>query len=72
MAVGGQDLVCVKQRYTSPISPADLRRNLQDVGDILFSDGNSSSLLQRTARDGKHKVSIFVPKVDLWLCYVKF
>ncbi|XP_010069406.2 MACPF domain-containing protein At1g14780 [Eucalyptus grandis] len=56
MAVGGQDLVCVKQRYTSPISPADLRRNLQDVGDILFSDGNSSSLLQRTARDGKHKV----------------
>ncbi|XP_030536602.1 MACPF domain-containing protein At1g14780-like [Rhodamnia argentea] len=56
MAVGGQDLVCVRQRHTSPISPADLRRNLQDLGDILFSDGNSSSLLQRTARDGKHKV----------------
>ncbi|KAI3420721.1 MACPF domain-containing protein [Psidium guajava] len=56
MAVGGQDLVCVRQRHTSPISPADLRRNLQDLGDILFSDGNSSSLLQRSTRDGKHKV----------------
>ncbi|KAI6693885.1 hypothetical protein NL676_021595 [Syzygium grande] len=56
MAVGGQDLLCVRQRHTSPISPADLRRNLQDIGDILFSDGNSSSLIQRTTRDGKHKV----------------
>lgn len=64
--------MCVRQRHTSPISPADLRRNLQDLGDILFSDGNSSSLLQRSTRDGKHKVSIFIPKVYLCCVYVKF
>lgn len=56
MAVGGQDLICVRQKPTSPIPPADLRRHLEDLGDILFSDSRSPSLLQRKPGDGKHKV----------------
>ncbi|XP_023912363.1 MACPF domain-containing protein At1g14780 [Quercus suber] len=55
MAVGGQDLVCVKQKPSSPIPPADLRRHLEDLGDFLFSDG-SPSLMQMKTRDGKQKV----------------
>ena len=55
MAIGGQDLVCVRQRYTSTIPPADLRGHLEDLGDYLFSDGKSPQL-QRTTRDGKQKV----------------
>ena len=56
MAIGGQDLICVRQTPTSPIPPADLRRHLEDLGDVLFSDSRSPSLLQRKAADGKHKV----------------
>ncbi|KAH7521512.1 hypothetical protein FEM48_Zijuj07G0041400 [Ziziphus jujuba var. spinosa] len=56
MAVGGQDLVCVRQKSSSPIPPADLRRHLEDLGDFLFSDSRSPSLLQRKTGDGKHKV----------------
>ncbi|KAF4380507.1 hypothetical protein G4B88_011753 [Cannabis sativa] len=56
MAVGGQDLVCVRQKSSSPIPPADLRGHLEDLGDILFSDSRSPSLMQRKTGDGKHKV----------------
>ncbi|EXB37835.1 hypothetical protein L484_003128 [Morus notabilis] len=57
MAVGGQDLICVRQKSSSPIPPADLRRHLEDLGDILFSDSRSPSLLQRKTGDGKHKIA---------------
>ncbi|KDP32563.1 hypothetical protein JCGZ_13113 [Jatropha curcas] len=56
MAVGGQDLICVRQKPTSPIPPAELRKHLEDLGDFLFSDRRSPSLLQRNTRDGKQKV----------------
>ncbi|CAI9259427.1 unnamed protein product [Lactuca saligna] len=56
MAVGGQDLICVKQKPSSTISPAELRRYLDDLGDSLFSDGRSPSLIERKTRDGKQKV----------------
>ncbi|GMY32184.1 MACPF domain-containing protein At4g24290-like [Fagus crenata] len=56
MAVGGQDLVCVKQKPSSTIPPADLRRHLEDLGDFLFSDGRSPSLMETKTRDGKEKV----------------
>ncbi|XP_020229817.1 MACPF domain-containing protein At4g24290 isoform X2 [Cajanus cajan] len=56
MAVGGQDLICVKQKHSSKIPPGDLRRHLEDLGDFLFSDVRSPSLLQRKAADGKQKV----------------
>lgn len=56
MAVGGQDLICVRQKPSSAIPPADLRRYLEDLGDYLFSDGKSPSFLERKTRDGKHKV----------------
>lgn len=55
MAVGGQDLVCVKQNSSSPVPASELRQHLEDLGDFLFSDGNSPSLLQRKCRDGKQK-----------------
>lgn len=55
MAVGGQDLVCVKQKYSSPVPTADVRRRLEDLGDFLFS-GGSPSLLRGKTRDGRHKV----------------
>ncbi|KAM5569786.1 MACPF domain-containing protein [Rosa sericea] len=54
MAVGGQDLVCVRQKSSSPVPPADLRRHLEDLGDFLFSDG--PSLLRGKTRNGKQKI----------------
>jgi hypothetical protein len=65
MAVGGQDLLCVKQKPSSPIPPADLRRYLEDLGDFLFSDQRSPSLLQRKTRDGKQKVLCFILLFDV-------
>ncbi|KAL8162935.1 hypothetical protein V2J09_014424, partial [Rumex salicifolius] len=56
MAIGGQDLVCVRQEHSSIMSPADLRTNLEDVGDALFSDGFYQSAIQRKDRDAKHMV----------------
>ncbi|KAG4179899.1 hypothetical protein ERO13_A10G133000v2 [Gossypium hirsutum] len=56
MAVGGQDLLCVRQNYSSAIPPSELRGYLEDLGDVMFSDGKSPSLLQRKTRDGKQKV----------------
>ncbi|XAR58187.1 hypothetical protein NMG60_11026600 [Bertholletia excelsa] len=56
MAVGGQDLICLKQKPTSTIPPAELKGYLEDLGDCLFSDGMSPSLLEKNTRDGKQKV----------------
>ncbi|MED6149945.1 hypothetical protein PIB30_067437 [Stylosanthes scabra] len=58
MAVGGQDVICVKQKNSSKISPSDLRRHLEELGDFMFSDLRSPSLLERktTRTDGKQKV----------------
>ncbi|KAK8684882.1 hypothetical protein V6N13_040897 [Hibiscus sabdariffa] len=56
MAIGGQDLICVKQNYSSAIPPSELRGYLEDLGDVMFSDGNSPSLLQRKTGDSKRKV----------------
>ncbi|XP_027190678.1 MACPF domain-containing protein At4g24290-like isoform X2 [Cicer arietinum] len=57
MAVGGQDVICVKQKHTSKVPPGDLRRHLEDLGDFLFSDLRSPSLLQRkTTIETKQKV----------------
>ncbi|KAJ8755534.1 hypothetical protein K2173_019332 [Erythroxylum novogranatense] len=56
LAVGGQDVICVRQKPSSPIPPAELRRHLEDLGDFLFSDRRSPSLLQRNARNDRQKV----------------
>ncbi|CAI0453104.1 unnamed protein product [Linum tenue] len=56
MAIGGQDVICVRQKHSSTIAPADIRKHLEDLGDFLFSDKRSPSLMQRNARDGKQKV----------------
>lgn len=55
MAVGGQDLICVKQKPSSTIPPSELKGYLEDLGDILFSDG-MSPLQDRKTRDNKKKV----------------
>ncbi|KAL6970882.1 hypothetical protein U1Q18_030560 [Sarracenia purpurea var. burkii] len=56
MAVGGQDLLCVKQKPSSAIPPAELGGYLEELGDCLFSDGMSPPLLEKTTRGGKQKV----------------
>ncbi|KAK2443300.1 MACPF domain-containing protein [Trifolium repens] len=57
MAVGGQDVICVKQKHSSKVSPGDLRRHLEDLGDFLFSDLRSPSLLERkSTTEAKQKV----------------
>lgn len=56
MAVGGQDILCVKQHPSSPFSPSELSACLEDLGDCLYSDGTSSSLLERNTRAGKQKM----------------
>jgi hypothetical protein len=60
MAVGGQDVICVKQKHSSKVPPGDLRRHLEDLGDFLFSDLRSPSLLERktTTTEAKQKVCI--------------
>ncbi|XP_047312026.1 MACPF domain-containing protein At4g24290-like [Impatiens glandulifera] len=63
MTVGGQDLVCVKQRASSSIPPSELRGYLEDIGDCLFSDGENPSLLDIRSRDGRHKVPEVVKRV---------
>ncbi|VFQ64582.1 unnamed protein product [Cuscuta campestris] len=55
MGIGGQDLLCVKQKPSSSIPPAELKGYLDDLGDCLFSDG-TSSLPETSRRDGKIKV----------------
>ncbi|XP_057499530.1 MACPF domain-containing protein At4g24290-like [Actinidia eriantha] len=56
MAIGGQDLLCLKQKPSSvTIPPAELRGYLEDLGDCLFSDRMSPPLLEKT-RGGKQKV----------------
>jgi len=45
--------ICVGQKPSSPIPPAEVRRNLEDLGDYLFSDRKSPPLLLRNTRDGR-------------------
>ncbi|XP_014521719.1 MACPF domain-containing protein At1g14780 isoform X1 [Vigna radiata var. radiata] len=57
MAVGGQDVICVKQKHSSKVSSGDLRRNLENLGDFLFQDLRSPSQQQtNTSAEAKHKV----------------
>ncbi|KAH1096115.1 hypothetical protein J1N35_013036 [Gossypium stocksii] len=56
MAIGGQDLICVRQNSSSTIPTSELRGYLEDLGDVMFSDGKSPSLIQRKSRDCKQKV----------------
>ncbi|XP_052190320.1 MACPF domain-containing protein At4g24290-like [Diospyros lotus] len=56
MAVGGQDLLCLKQKPSSTIPHAELKQCLEDLGDCLFSDGMSPPLLDKKTKDSKHKV----------------
>ncbi|KAI3738820.1 hypothetical protein L2E82_29001 [Cichorium intybus] len=56
MGIGGQDIICVKQKPSSTISPTELRGHLEDLGDCLFLDGASPSLPERKTKDGKQKV----------------
>ncbi|XP_062219085.1 MACPF domain-containing protein At4g24290-like isoform X2 [Phragmites australis] len=61
MAIGGQDVICVKQSHSSTISTADLKLHMEDLGDFLFSDGKNHSPIHRKTKDGKSKVpDVFV------------
>lgn len=55
MGVGGQDLLCVKQKPSSTVPPAELKAHLDDLGDCLFSD-EASPLPEWKAKEGKKKV----------------
>ncbi|PPD93247.1 hypothetical protein GOBAR_DD09811 [Gossypium barbadense] len=45
-----------RQNSSSTIPISELRGYLEDLGDVMFSDGKSPSLIQRKSRDGKQKV----------------
>ncbi|KAM3327387.1 MACPF domain-containing protein [Capsicum chacoense] len=55
MGVGGQDLLCVKQKPSSAVPPAELKAHLDDLGDCLFSD-DTSPLPEWKPKEGKKKV----------------
>lgn len=38
--MGGKDLIYAKQQYSSPLQPADVQKNLKDMADKMFADGN--------------------------------
>ncbi|KAG6475304.1 MACPF domain-containing protein At4g24290-like isoform X1 [Zingiber officinale] len=63
VAIGGQDVICVKQSPSSTISSAELKMHLEDLGDFLFSDGSSPSPQHRKIREGKNKVSEAFTKI---------
>lgn len=58
-AVGGQDLVCVRQDPSSEIPPADLRAHLEDLGDALFSDGKDPLLRQKDRNSKQKALDVF-------------
>lgn len=68
MAVGGQDVVSVRQTSSSTIPPTEIKGHLEDLCDYLFSDGSSLSPLQRKTREGKQKVFGLLLSVLLFLC----
>ncbi|KAL5711617.1 hypothetical protein ACHQM5_013884 [Ranunculus cassubicifolius] len=47
MAVGGQDVICVRQKPSSSIPPAELKAHLEDLGDSWFSDGSISPQIRK-------------------------
>lgn len=61
--VGGQDVICVKQNHSSSISSTELKSHLEDLGDILFSDGSSLSPLHRKGKEGNSKVPDIFHKI---------
>jgi hypothetical protein len=50
MAIGGQDVICVKQSHSSTVSTADLKLHMEDLGDFLFSDGKGHSPIHRKTK----------------------
>ncbi|KAF3323731.1 MACPF domain-containing protein [Carex littledalei] len=61
LSIGGQDMVCVRQTHSSPVSTADLKMHLEDLGNILFEDGTGLSPVHRQNREGKNQVpEVFV------------
>lgn len=51
-------MVCVRQTHSSPVSTADLKMHLEDLGNILFEDGTGLSPVHRLNREGKNKVHL--------------
>lgn len=70
MAVGGQDVICIRQKHTSSIPSTDLKLHLEDLGDHLFSDERSLSPLHGKTREGKQKVHNASPGGHSSLVYV--
>lgn len=67
MAVGGQDLICVKQRASSLIPSAELKGYLDELGDSLFSDANSP-MLERKAMNKQKKVCTYARYICIFVC----
>ncbi|XP_016190836.1 MACPF domain-containing protein At1g14780 isoform X3 [Arachis ipaensis] len=74
LSIGGKDLVLVKQDVSSNLGPSDLRKNLDDLGDQLFT--GTCNFLPKT-KDHKNKApqafDVFGPKVvafnsSTWVC----
>ncbi|MQL68700.1 hypothetical protein Taro_001003 [Colocasia esculenta] len=63
VAIGGQDVICIRQKHSSSIPSTDLKLHLEDLGDFLFSDGKSLSPLHRKTREGKQKVPEVFQKI---------
>lgn len=56
VAIGGQDVVFVRQSHSSSISSAELKNHLENLGDELFSDGHSLSPYRNNKRESRQKV----------------
>ena len=56
VAVGGQDVVFVRQCHSSSIPPAELKLHLENLGDQLFSDDRSLSPWRNNKRESRQKV----------------
>lgn len=56
LSMGGQDVVLVRQDKSSKLGPAELKKNLDDLGDQLFTGTCSFSPLHCKGKDAKHKV----------------
>ncbi|KAF5459297.1 hypothetical protein F2P56_023255 [Juglans regia] len=61
--MGGKDLIYAKQQYSSPLQPADVQKNLKDMADKMFADGNGQHGMNSIGRQKFIKES-GIPFID--------
>eukprot|EP01018_Ginkgo_biloba_P005525 Gb_07458 [translate_table: standard] len=60
LAVGGQDLVFVRQNHSSTTPPSELKKHLENLGDQLFTGSCSLSPMYWKSKESKQKARLLL------------